>query len=74
MTFDDVFSAIAYHSYLNLPATFSQPRASIIFGPSIADCPTNWHFKVAFYLSFFLEGNALASLPPLCSYLHLETK
>ena len=27
--------AVAYHFFLNLPATFSQPRASIISGPSI---------------------------------------
>ena len=26
--------AVAYHFYLNLPATFSQPRTSIISGPS----------------------------------------
>ena len=27
--------AVAYHFCLNLPATFSQPRTSIISGPSI---------------------------------------
>ena len=29
--------AVAYHFCLNLPATFSQPRTSIISGPSTVD-------------------------------------
>ena len=30
--------AVAYHSCLNLPETFSQPRTSIISGPSMFNC------------------------------------
>ena len=38
--------AVAYRFCLNLPATFSQPRTSIISGPST--CKINFQYTVSF--------------------------